>query len=46
MLEYTNENIDTIMEQVGYHNKGFFYKAFTEEYGKTPAAYRRALKAK
>ena len=32
------------MEQVGYHNKGFFYKVFTEKYGKTPAAYRRELK--
>ncbi|WP_257524963.1 helix-turn-helix domain-containing protein [Murimonas intestini] len=44
MLEYSTKKIDDIMEQVGYHNKGFFYKVFTEKYGKTPAAYRRELK--
>lgn len=44
MLEYSSEKIDEIMEQIGYHNKGFFYRAFSEKYGDTPAAYRRNLK--
>ena len=35
--------IDEIMYLVGYNNKGFFYKKFTEYVGVTPARYRDSL---
>lgn len=44
MLEHSTKNVDDIMICVGYHNKGFFYKIFTEAYGKPPAAWRREYK--
>ena len=46
LLEYTDESIEEIMEMAGYHNKGFFYRAFTEEYGVTPAVYRKQLQTR
>lgn len=44
MLEYSDAKIEEIMDQIGYHNKGFFYRTFCEAYGETPAAYRRGLR--
>lgn len=37
----TNYSVSQIAEMVGYHNKGYFYKIFTEKYGMTPARYRK-----
>lgn len=40
LLLETEFSVSKIAEQVGYHNKGYFYKIFTEKYGMTPAKYR------
>lgn len=40
LLEDSTLGIDEIIEQCGYHNKGFFYKIFVEKYGMTPAKLR------
>ncbi|MDF2904922.1 MAG: hypothetical protein K0R34_243 [Herbinix sp.] len=40
LLEESILAIDEIIEQCGYHNKGFFYKIFVEKYGMTPAKLR------
>lgn len=36
----TDAGIDDIVHEVGYQNKGYFYKIFKEAYGCTPAEYR------
>lgn len=41
LLLTTDYNIDRIAAEVGYHNKGYFYKIFTRKYNMTPAQYRR-----
>ncbi|HHV11002.1 MAG TPA: helix-turn-helix transcriptional regulator [Clostridiales bacterium] len=41
LLTKSNVSIDDIMESVGYHNKGFFYKVFRNNVGMTPADYRK-----
>lgn len=41
LLRETNYSVSQIAEMVGYHNKGYFYKIFTEKYGMTPARYRK-----
>lgn len=41
LLRDTNYSVSQIAEMVGYHNKGYFYKIFTEKYGMTPARYRK-----
>jgi AraC-like DNA-binding protein len=41
LLESTQDTIDRIAEQVGYNNKGYFYKIYVEKYGETPAKSRR-----
>jgi AraC-like DNA-binding protein/mannose-6-phosphate isomerase-like protein (cupin superfamily) len=40
LLEESSLGIDEIIEQCGYHNKGFFYKIFVDKYGMTPARFR------
>lgn len=40
LLESSDLNIEEIMWMVGYHNKGFFYRKFTESTGLSPAKYR------
>ena len=42
LLLQTDTNVSEIAELVGYHNKGYFYKIFTERYGTTPAIYRKS----
>lgn len=44
LLLETELSVSEIAEQVGYHNKGYFYKIFTEKYGLTPAKYRDELR--
>ncbi len=41
MIKATDKTIDEIAEDVGYRNKGYFYKIFVEKYGKTPAKIRK-----
>lgn len=40
LLLTTDTNVTEIAELIGYQNKGYFYKIFTEKYGMTPAKYR------
>ena len=42
LLLHTERSVSDIAEQVGYHNKGYFYKIFSEKYGMTPAKYRES----
>lgn len=42
LLDETTLTVSEIAEQVGYHNKGYFYKIFVEKYGMTPARYRKS----
>lgn len=42
LLMATNYSVDQIAEEVGYHNKGYFYKIFTQKYGMTPAQMRKS----
>jgi AraC-like DNA-binding protein/quercetin dioxygenase-like cupin family protein len=40
LLEDSSLSIEEIIDQCGYHNKGFFYKIFVEKYKMTPAKLR------
>ena len=42
MLLHSKKSVETIAEEVGYNNRGFFYHIFQEQYGMTPAKYRKA----
>lgn len=41
LLLHTSLSIDEISEQIGYHNKGYFYKIFMKRYQMTPAQFRK-----
>ncbi len=41
LLESSDLPIEEIAWLVGYHNKGFFYKRFTEDTGVSPLKYRK-----
>ncbi len=41
LLLTTPKSIEEIAENVGYHNKGYFYKIFQEKSGMTPSRYRK-----
>ena len=43
LLLTTDATIDQITEAVGYHNKGYFYKIFTERHQLTPAQFRKKM---
>lgn len=43
LLIHTQFNIDHIVEEVGYKNKGYFYKIFTERHQLTPAQFRKKM---
>lgn len=43
LLKNTDLNIDQIAEAVGYHNKGYFYKIFTDRHNMTPAQFRKTV---
>ena len=43
LLSQSDLTISQISEEVGYRNKGYFYKLFIEKYGMTPAEYRKQL---
>lgn len=44
LLSSTTLTIDEIMWLVGYNNKGFFYRKFTELTGMSPARFRNAAR--
>lgn len=41
LLRTTKMTVDEVAEQVGYRNKGYFYKIFIEKYRITPAKLRK-----
>lgn len=41
LLLQTKYSIDEISEEVGYQNKGYFYKIFVDKFKITPAQYRK-----
>ena len=41
LLGTSSKTIEEIAEAVGYHNKGYFYKIFQEQYKMTPSQYRK-----
>ena len=43
LLVNSEMTISEIAEEVGYKNKGYFYKLFETKHGVTPAEYRKAL---
>ncbi len=43
LLNHTTMTISEITEEVGYRNKGYFYKLFSKKFGMTPAEYRKQL---
>lgn len=44
LLLSTDLSIDEIAREIGYHNKGYFYKIFTERHRITPAQFRKKVK--
>lgn len=40
-LKHTRDGIEEIAAAVGYANKSYFYRIFTEKYGMSPGAYRK-----
>ena len=44
LLHTTDHRIDRIAWEVGYHNKGYFYKLFTERHRLTPAQFRKQFR--
>jgi AraC-like DNA-binding protein len=43
LLKTTSETVEEVAHQVGYHNKGYFYKIFTARFGMTPSVYRKQV---
>lgn len=43
LLLNTERSIEDIAREVGYNNKGYFYKIFLSKYGITPATYRKVM---
>lgn len=41
LLATTEMTIQDIAQEVGYHNKGYFYKLFTKCHQVTPAEFRK-----
>jgi AraC-like DNA-binding protein/mannose-6-phosphate isomerase-like protein (cupin superfamily) len=41
LLKTTSMTVDEVANQVGYHNKGYFYKIFVNKFGMTPSKYRK-----
>lgn len=41
LLKESTLTVSEIAEEVGYHNKGYFYKLFYDKFGMKPAEYRK-----
>ena len=46
MTKEVSMDVDEIIKEVGYRNKGYFYRIFTEKYNMTPAKFRKYIKEK
>ena len=46
LLKENSMDVDEIIKEVGYRNKGYFYRIFTEKYNMTPAKFRKYIKEK
>ena len=46
LLKEDSMDVDEIIKEVGYRNKGHFYRIFTEKYNMTPAKFRKYIKEK
>lgn len=44
LLRSTDRSIEQIADDVGYHNKGYFYKLFKAKFGMTPSKFRKNVK--
>lgn len=44
LLEHSDKNITTIIEELGFSNRSHFYRLFEKQYGKSPLDYRREFK--
>lgn len=44
LLLETDISVEEIAREIGYHNKGYFYKIFAERHRLTPAQFRRKMK--
>ena len=44
LLRETSISIEEIAREIGYRNKGYFYKIFAERYRLAPAQFRRKMK--
>lgn len=45
LLLNTDKNITTIIEELGFSNRSYFYRLFKNMYGETPFEYRRRLRS-
>ena len=43
LLTHSQMTISQIADEIGYKNKGYFYKLFEAKHGLTPAEYRKSL---
>jgi AraC-like DNA-binding protein/mannose-6-phosphate isomerase-like protein (cupin superfamily) len=43
LLRTSKLTVEEIANQVGYNNKGYFYKIFTERFGVTPSKFRKQI---
>lgn len=46
LLKYTSMTITDIIQEVGYCNKGYFYRTFEKRQGLKPSQYRQQYRAK
>ena len=46
LLERSNKNISTIIEELGFSNRSHFYRLFEKQYGKSPLDYRKEFQNK
>lgn len=46
LLKEDSMDVDEIIKEVGYRNKGYFYRIFTEKYNMTPEKFRKYIKEK
>ena len=44
LLRETNISVEEIAREIGYHNKGYFYKISAERHRLTPAQFRRKMR--
>ena len=44
LLIQTDDNISSVMDQLGVSNRSFFYRIFKEQYGLTPNEYRKQIR--